>query len=137
MWSYVHDKHQQAWIWMVLCRRTRQVIAYAVGDRSEQTCRRLWSRLPKEYRHRRSYSDFWQAYQNVLPAHTHHPVSKSSGETNHIERFNNTLRQRLGCVVRKTLSFSKSWAWHALRIRLFLLRYNRERRQIYQEALNA
>ena len=135
LWSFVRAKEEQAWVWLVLCRRTRQVLSYAIGDRSTKTCRRLWERLPREYRHRRSFSDFWAAYQSVLPARTHHPVGKEEGETNHIERFNNTLRQRLGCLVRKTLSFSKSWVWHRLRIHLFLLRYNREKRDDYR-ALN-
>jgi insertion element IS1 protein InsB len=106
---------------------------YAGGatTRSAKTCRRLWDSLPQSYRHRRSFSDFWEAYQSVLPARTHHAVGKEEGQTNHIERFNNTLRQRLGCLVRQTLSFSKSFAWHGLRLRLFLLRYNRERRDAY------
>jgi len=130
LWSYVRCKQEQAWIWLALCRRTRQVIAYAIGDRSEDTCRQLWQRVPESYRRLHAYSDFWQAYQNVLPEEHHDAVGKDSGQTNHIERFNNTLRQRLSCLVRKTLSFSKSLAWHQLRIRLFLLRYNRERARI-------
>ena len=132
LWSYVQCKEQQAWLWMVLCRRTRQVIAYAIGDRSEKTCRWLWTRMPERYRTLRSYSDFYHAYLNVIPEEQHEAVGKDSGQTNHIERFNNTLRQRLGCLVRKTLSFSKSLAWHQLRIRLFLLRHNRERANIYK-----
>jgi insertion element IS1 protein InsB len=131
MWSYIRTKRNQSWLWLVICRRTRQVLAYAIGDRSKATCLKLWAMLPKEYRHRRSFSDFWSVYQEVLPARTHHPVGKESGETAHIERFNNTLRQRLGCLVRKTLSFSKDAYWHWLRIRLFLLRYNRQRRDEY------
>lgn len=130
LWSYVRCKRQQAWVWLALCRRTRQVVAYAIGDRSEDTCRRLWQRMPESYRRLHTYSDFWQAYQNVVPEEQHEAVGKDSGQTNHIERFNNTLRQRLGCLVRKTLSFSKSMAWHQLRIRLFLLRYNRDRAAI-------
>jgi IS1 family transposase len=46
------------------------------------------------------------------------------GPTNHIERFNNTLRQRLGRLVRKTLSFSKSLHMHESVIQLFLHQYN-------------
>lgn len=131
LWSFVLGKDDQAWIWLVLCRRTRQIIAYAIGDRSAETCRKLWERIPPAYRHRRSYSDFWQAYEKVLPQRTHHAVGKESGQTNHIERFNNTLRQRLGCLIRKTLSFSKSWFWHEVRVLLFLLRYNAEKRDDY------
>lgn len=134
LWSFVGSKAGQCWLWLALCRRTRQVVAYALGDRTEATCRVLWSRLPRAYRYRRSFSDFWRAYQNVLPARTHHPVSKESGQTNHVERLNNTLntlRQRLGCLVRKTLSFSKCPVWHEVRVKLFLLRYNRQKRDAY------
>src|SRR5437763_16691594 len=35
-------RKNQVWIWIALCRKTRQVVARAIGDRSEQTCRELW-----------------------------------------------------------------------------------------------
>ena len=44
-----------------------------------------------------------------------------------LERWNNTLRQRLARFVRKTLSFSKSLEMHAMCLRLFLHRYNLDR----------
>jgi len=62
-----------------MCRRTRQIIAFAIGDRSETTCRRLWNKVPLAYRSCISYSDFWDAYQKVLPQETHHAVGKESG----------------------------------------------------------
>jgi IS1 family transposase len=37
---------------------------------------------------------------------------KLARKTNHIERFNNTLRQRVARLVRDTLSFSKTLANH-------------------------
>jgi len=37
----------------------------------------------------------------------HLSVGKEIGETAHMERWNNTLRQRVGHMVRKALSFSK------------------------------
>ncbi|CAN5629245.1 hypothetical protein BH23GEM7_BH23GEM7_22050 [soil metagenome] len=73
------------------------------------------------------YSDFWQAYQSVIPEEQHAPVEKSSGETNHLERWNLTLRQRLGRFVRRTLSFSKCDYMHEICLRLFLHEYNRSR----------
>src|SRR5258708_29159253 len=36
-WSFVLKKANDSWMWMALCRQTRQVVAYAVGDRSQQT----------------------------------------------------------------------------------------------------
>jgi len=44
----------------------------------------------------------------VLPSKRHRPVGKESGQTSHIERLNNMLRQRISRLVRKTLSFSFS-----------------------------
>jgi len=52
---------------------------------------------------------------------------KETGETAHVERWNCTLRQRLGRFVRKTLSSSKSTLMHTLCLDLFLHRYNLER----------
>jgi hypothetical protein len=69
-------------------------------------------------------SDFWEAYQVVIPAQQHTAVGKETGLTAHVERWNNTLRQRLGRFVRKSLSFSKSDAMHELCLRLFLHDYN-------------
>lgn len=36
LWSFVLKKANDSWMWMALCRQTRQVVAYAVGDRSPQ-----------------------------------------------------------------------------------------------------
>jgi IS1 family transposase len=126
LWSFVQKRDNKAWVWIALCRHTRQVVAYAVGDRSEQTCRTLWMAIPARYRHSTCYSDFWAAYQAVIPDEQHIAVGKETGETAHIERWNNTLRQRLGRFVRKTLSFSKSLPMHVNALRLFLHRYNLE-----------
>ena len=127
LWSFVFKKVNQAWIWIALCRKTRQVIAYAIGDRSSETCRKLWNSIPKEYREGHCYTDFWQAYQAIIPEDQHTAVGKETGETAHVERWNNTLRQRLGRFVRKTLSFSKSLFMHTACLALFLHRYNLER----------
>ena len=124
LWSFVLKKTNQVWIWIALCRKTRQVVAYAVGDRSEQTCHRLWEAIPAAYRIGQCYTDFWVAYRAVIPEEQHTAVGKESGETAHIERWNNTLRQRLARFVRKTLSFSKSMVMHNICLNLFLHRYN-------------
>ncbi len=123
-WSFVRCKAQQRWLWTVMCRRTRQIIAYVIGDHSDETCKQLWKRLPADYRRCHSYSDFWGAYQRVLPSATHQSVGKETGETAHIERWYNTLRQRLARYVRKTLSFSKSDKFHHLFTTWCIFEYN-------------
>ena len=130
MWSFVFEKKRQCWIWLALCKTTRQVVACVIGGRGEATCKRLWANIPDPYRQGVLYSDFWRAYQVVIPDEQHRVVGKDSGLTNHVERFNNTIRQRLARFVRKTLSFSKSHHMHLICLHLFLHRYNLERQAI-------
>jgi insertion element IS1 protein InsB len=127
LWSFVLKKVNRVWIWIALCRSTRQVVAYALGDRSKETCQRLWEAIPLLYRKGHCFTDFWAAYQAVIPDEQHEAVGQESGETAHVERWNNTLRQRLARFVRMTLSFSKSRVMHGACLLLFLHRYNRDR----------
>lgn len=127
VWSFVQNKTNKQWIWLALERQTRRIVGCAIGDRSKATCQKLWASLPPDYRKRAIlYSDLWEPYTLVLPSKRHRPVGKETGETAHIERFNNTLRQRCANLVRKTLSFSKDEHWHEVRIRLFIDHYNRQ-----------
>lgn len=126
LWSFVLKKSNKRWVWIALCRRTRQVVAYFIGGRSEKSCRELWKRIPESYKKCCSYSDFWEAYRKVFPKATHRCVGKESGETAHVERWNNTLRQRLARFVRKALSFSKSDIFHELVLKLYIHYYNVE-----------
>ncbi|NJN68835.1 MAG: hypothetical protein HC884_20100 [Chloroflexaceae bacterium] len=48
----------------------------------------------------------------MLLAKRHRPVGKKRGTTSHIERLNNTLRQRISRLVHKAWSFSKKLENH-------------------------
>ena len=124
IWSFVQKKEQRRWVWTAMCRRTRQIVACVIGDRSQTTCLYLWQAIPQVYKHCRTFSDFWSAYRSVFPTETHCCVGKETGETAHMERWNNTLRQRLGRFVRQTLSFSKTDKSHHLTIQAFIVQYN-------------
>jgi len=126
MWSYVYQKSRKRWVWLALCKATRQVVACVVGGRGIATCEQLWNTIPEIYRQGIIFSDFWEAYQAVIPDAQHEAVGKETGLTAHVERFNNTIRQRLARFVRKTLSFSKSDQMHLICLHLFLVRYNLE-----------
>lgn len=124
LWSFVLRRASKRWVWIALSRATRQVVAYFIGDRSRESCRQLWARIPAAYQHGRCFTDFWEAYSSVIPAEQHTAAGKESGLTARVERWNNTLRQRLARFVRKSLSFSKSETMHQICLRLFLHRYN-------------
>ena len=122
------NKQQVQWIWLALDRETREVVGVAIGDRTAETARQLWDSLPAEYRMSAvCYSDFWHAYAAILPSKRHKPAGKEAGQTNHVERFNNTLRQRVSRLSRKTLSFSKKLDNHIGAIFDFLHHYNATR----------
>ena len=63
-------------------------------------------------------------YEGVIPAAQHKAITQLARRTNHIERFNNTLRQRVSRLVRETLSFSKKLANHIGAIKYFICYYN-------------
>ena len=108
MWSFVGNKENKQWIWFALERDSRKVVGLFVGDRDQSGAQGLWDSLPEAYKESAlAYTDFWKAYEKIFPKEQLRQCSKQSGATNHIERFNNTDRQRVSRLVRKTLSFSK------------------------------
>jgi insertion element IS1 protein InsB len=125
LWSFVQQKANPHWVWIAMDRQTRQIIAFHVGDRSRKSARQLWANIPAVYREQATfYTDQYAAYLGVIPPVQHRSVTKSARNTNHIERFNNTLRQRVSRLVRNTLAFSKKVANHIGAIRYFICHYN-------------
>jgi len=125
MWSFVGSKENKQWIWIAMDAKSRQIIAFYVGDRSQESAKKLWALIPKDYRENATfYTDNWQAYKGVIPEERHHVVK---GKANHIERFNCTMRQRISRLVRKALSFSKKLINHVGAIKYFICNYNLER----------
>jgi insertion element IS1 protein InsB len=123
--SFVQKKANKQWIWIAMDATSRQVIAFHVGDRSRRSAKRLWAKIPEVYRqHAIFYTDQYVVYGGVIPAAQHRAISKLARTTNHIERFNNTLRQRVSRLVREALSFSKKLANHIGAIKLFICHYN-------------
>jgi len=127
LWSFVRRRADKQWLWLAFDKESRQVLAFFVGDRSRESARRLWQRIPAAYRERATfYSDDWEAYKGVIPPARHVVCGKESGLTSGVERFNCTLRQRVSRLVRKTLSFSKKIENHIGAIKYFICHYNRE-----------
>jgi insertion element IS1 protein InsB len=128
MWSFVQKKANKQWIWIAMDATTRQIIAFHVGDRSHESGKALWADVPLVYReHATFHTDQYAVYKGVIPAAQHRAITKHARKTNHIERFNNTLRQRVSRLVRETLSFSKQLTHHIGAIKYFMCRYNLEK----------
>jgi len=125
MWSFVKQKANKQWVWVAMDKQTRQIMAFHVGDRSHDSAQQLWANLPAVYREQATfYTDQYAVYTGVIPAAQHKAITKQARKTNHIERFNNTLRQRVSRLVRDTLAFSKKVANHIGAIKYFICHYN-------------
>jgi len=126
---------------MALERRSKLVVGFHIGGRGQEGALGLWPpwqrfSIPKELRKRvlvftdDRAANRWDAYATVFakgqPGAGAHQV-EGKRQTTIIERFNNTLRQRCARLVRKTLSFSKTWENHCSAIKYFLAYYNLER----------
>ncbi len=124
LWSFVGAKANTLWLWVALCRRTRQIVAWTLGDRSLQSACDLRADLPPGYRRCATRSDFWDAYATAFPKRTHRCCGKEEGETNHVERWFGTLRARVSRLVRRAYSFSKCPENHLDAIHFFITTYN-------------
>jgi insertion element IS1 protein InsB len=125
LWSFVGKKANRQWVWIAMGADTRQIIAFHVGDRSRQSAEALWGKIPTGYQeHATFYTDCYEAYKSVIPSAQHRAITKLARKTNHVERFNCTLRQRVSRLVRATLSFSKKLANHIGAIKYFICDYN-------------
>ena len=61
--SFVFCKKFKSWLWIALCRRTRQIVAFYLGNRSARSCKKLGDTIPENYKHSITFFDFWKAYK--------------------------------------------------------------------------
>jgi len=89
-------REHKPWVWLTMDRTTREIVGLHVGAREALAAQALWDTLLFEYRHHaQGYTDFWGAYRDLFPEAQPTPCGQESGQTNPIERFNGTLRQRV------------------------------------------
>jgi insertion element IS1 protein InsB len=115
----------KVYIWLAIDRTTREIIGCYLTDRSRKSAKKLGSSLPVVDRQCAvNYTYFWEVYKTVIPRKSHRSVGKKNDQTNHVERLNNTLRQRISRLVRQRLSFSKKMDNHIRAIWYLIHNYN-------------
>lgn len=125
MWSFVGNKENKQWIWLALNPANRQILALHVGGRGATDAELFYQKMPSVFKENAAFfSDYWQPYGATFAKEEHFGVGKDSGLTAYIERFNNTMRQMVARLVRKSLSFSKSLDNHIGAIKYFICNYN-------------
>jgi insertion element IS1 protein InsB len=123
--SLVQKKANKQWVWIAMEAKTRQSIAFHVGERRHQRAAPLWAQMPHASRqHATFYTDQSVVSAQGIPAAHHRAISKLARQPHHSERVNNTLRPRVSRLVRAALSFAKKLANHIGAMKLFICHYN-------------
>ncbi|WP_168734942.1 IS1 family transposase [Deinococcus sp. KSM4-11] len=117
--TFVTRHTRSLWIWLAMNRHSRRIVGCFMGARNEVSAFGLWQSLPTPYLDARCHTDRLSAYKAVVFGGLH-----VIGGTQHIKRFNATLRVRVAHLVRQSLSFSRKQAHLELLIWMFIHRYN-------------
>jgi insertion element IS1 protein InsB len=67
IWSFVGKKENRQWVWIAMDATTRQVLTFHVGDRSGQSAKALWAKIPAVYQeHAVFYTDHYAVYTGII-----------------------------------------------------------------------
>ncbi len=55
MFSFVSNKENKQWVWIAMDVKSRQIVAFHVGDRSRQSAKALWKSIPQNYRNHATF----------------------------------------------------------------------------------
>jgi len=116
MWSFVHDKSQQYWLWWVIDHNTGEPLAYVFGTREHANLDELRTELNMFFDIKAVYVDGNPAYQNI----TESEVIVGKENTQRIENKHLSLRTWCSRLVRKGIRFSKLHSMHRIVIGLII-----------------
>lgn len=95
-------KSPAQWLWIAVSRSVRQVLGFALGDRSEETLDWMWQDVPEGYRPLPVKTDGLKTYQSFFGGTDHEACDKGSGKTSIVEALNTKWRQRQSGLVRRS-----------------------------------
>jgi len=108
MWSFVHDKSQQYWLWWAVDHKTGEPLAYVFGTKEHANLDKLRDILNPFFDIKVIYVDGNPVYENVTESEA--VVDKRN--TQRIENKHISLRTWCSRLVRKGIRFSKSHLMH-------------------------
>lgn len=133
MWSFVGSKKNQQWVWLAPDVDSREIVGVFIGDASRQSFANALDNQLRSFGN--PYQQFTASARFATPIFGRlinrcyrvsaiEQLGKKPAKRVTQSRFNNTLRQRVGRLVRKTLSFSKKLSNHIGAIWYFVHYYN-------------
>ena len=120
IWTFVGRKDNARWLWYGFDPARKKIVCWELGDRSDETCQRLLSKLAQS-QVLRYCTDNWKSYRKHLPG-AKHWVGKEA--TRHIERNNLNFRTHIKRLQRETICYSKQDDMHEAVTRLYISHLN-------------
>lgn len=72
LWSWVGYRKNVYYVWLVMHRDSRQIIAFHVGDRSAESAKALWDKIPPQIKEFGLFhTDDWDSYKTIIPSDKH------------------------------------------------------------------
>ncbi len=118
--SFVEKKKNQCWLWLAYAPKHRQMLAFSLGRRTDESLRNLLDKL-SAVQITRFYTDNWESYRNLIPE-VRHWIGKAGIQR--IERQNLNFRTHLKRLQRRTICFSKSKKMLEAIVRLYIHQLN-------------
>ena len=116
MWSFVHDKSQQYWLWWAIDHNTREPPAFCFGTREHKNPDELL-KLLEPFNIKIVYADGNYAYESHI---VDSKVITGKTNTQRIERKHLSLRIWCSRLVRKGIRFSKDHNMHRIVVALVI-----------------
>jgi len=116
MWSFVHDKSQQYWLWWAIDHNTGDVLAYWFGTKEYANLDELRTLLNIHFDINIIYTDGNPAYDKIAES----TVIQGKKNTQRIEGLHTSLRTWCSRLVRKGIRFSKSHQMHRIVVGLII-----------------
>ena len=116
MWSFVHDKSQQCWLWWAIDHKTGEPLAFHFGTREHGNLDELLELLA-QFNITKVYADRNPAYASRIPAGK---LETGKYNTQKIERKHLSLRTWCSRLVRKGIRFSKRHDMHKIVVALVI-----------------
>jgi len=116
MWSFVHDKSQQYWLWWAVDHNTGSVLAFWFGTKEHSNLDELRSLLNLHFEIEIIYTDGNPAYEAI----TESRVIVGKKNTQRIEGLHTSLQTWCSRLVRKGIRFSKTHLMHRIVVGLVI-----------------
>jgi insertion element IS1 protein InsB len=124
--ALLSKKKKKRWIWIVIDKKTKQIIAFVIGNRGTKYARKIWKATLCVAKPSFVCTDFWLPYESAIPSEIH---IQSKKETCLIESFNAVVRLSLKRFNRKTKCCSKSDEMIEASLRLLFHKWNNTKRK--------